>query len=80
MADQVPVKAMITGGFEFDRHNEFKLAAHGIRPADIWEILASEPRWFAETRQGRSATHWMIGPLASGRFLRIVVVLVDPTQ
>ena len=45
---------------------------HGVTPADIDEVFANAPRYF-EDLPGRSGTHIMLGPNASGRFLYVVI-------
>jgi hypothetical protein len=67
--------------FDFDGANREHLARHEIEDNLIWEVFLGEPRFFVNPpREGRSGSHLMIGPSATGRWWTIVIVNVDDAR
>ncbi|HEX5139402.1 MAG TPA: hypothetical protein VFX19_00530 [Dehalococcoidia bacterium] len=48
------------------------IAKHGLSQSDVEEVLDIAPQFF-EDLPGRSGTHIILGPNASGRFIYVVI-------
>jgi hypothetical protein len=57
----------------WDERNEAKLAAHGVTPEDIENVLANAPRFFVNLPE-RTAEFIIIGPDFEGRFYYVPIV------
>lgn len=62
--------------FQWDDANLTKLeeAGRGIGPELCEEVASGSPKFYPETRSGRSGDFWMIGPDQDERFWTIVLV------
>jgi uncharacterized DUF497 family protein len=58
--------------WKWDEGNESELAAHGISPAEVYEVWANSPSWAPNARH-RSGDWKMCGRTDGGRRLAIVV-------
>ena len=70
-------KSMEEIEFEWDSANLFHVlveAPKGITPALLEVIKGNEPKFFEESRPGRSGTHRMIAPDDDGRFWTVILL------
>src|SRR4051812_17890228 len=62
--------------FDWDSENEDKIAAHGLRPWDVDEVL--DDRYVVDAnRAGQRAPYLLIGQMENGQ---CVAVPIEPTQ
>lgn len=61
--------------WQWDDGNLDELAAHGVRRSTVEDVAEEQPR-FRRNKQGRAASHQMIGPDTSGAIYVICIVEV----
>jgi uncharacterized DUF497 family protein len=59
--------------FEWDEENESHCARHGVTPLVVEEVKDADPLFFPN-KAGKTGTHMMIGPDASGRRWTIIIL------
>ena len=59
--------------FEFDDHNEPKLAAHGVSIGEVAQVLDGGFRVFRNKKEG-AGTHLLVGRTYGGRLLTIPII------
>jgi hypothetical protein len=69
----VPIQVV---SFEWDEHNEGECRGHGLTDRIVVEINECRPLYFLN-KVGRTATHMMIGPDATGRFWVVAILPHD---
>lgn len=65
--------------FEIDEHNEREMAAHGVTPSEVFQVLLSGS-WRLRKNHGAQAVqrpYIMIGLTDGGRLLYIPIQLID---
>lgn len=52
--------------------NVLHIQRHNVRPGDVEDVAANEPHYYLNL-PGKSATHIMVGPNRTGRFLLVAM-------